>query len=291
VIEGKRSVHGIGIGLRQAIAEPLFEAEQLPPLAFVEIHPENYVRRGGRFRGMLERAQARWPILTHGLTLGLGAVEPADPSYVAALKRLLTQLNAPWHSEHLCFSGVDGVMTHDLLPLPFRHETVRVVVARVRELQDALERPVAIENISYYAHPGVAEMDEAQFLLEVLEGCDAKLLLDVNNVYVNSRNHGFDPLKFLERMPAERIVQLHVAGHSQRTVRGSAAGARQLLIDTHGAALRDEVYELLGHVLARVGPVPVLLERDQNFPPFQELCAELQRLHQLYSCSIGASWA
>jgi uncharacterized protein (UPF0276 family) len=159
---------------------------------------------------------------------------------------------------------------------------VRVVAARVRELQDALECPVAIENISYYAHPGVAEMDEAQFLLEVLERCDAKLLLDVNNVYVNSRNHGFDPLRFLERMPAERIVQIHIAGHSQR------AGGQ--LIDTHGSAVSDEVYELLAHVLRRVGPVPVLLERDQNFPLFHELCAELQRLHELYTCSIGASW-
>jgi uncharacterized protein (UPF0276 family) len=275
------AVHGIGLGLRQAIAETVLSAT-VPELQFVEIHPENYLQRGGRFRAWLERARARWPVLTHGLTLGFGAVEPAEPTYVAALKRFLREIDAPWHSEHLCFSSADGVMLHDLLPLPFRRDALDVAVARVRELQTALECPVAIENISYYAHPGPAEMDEAEFLSEVLERADAKLLLDVNNVYVNSKNHGFDPLRFLERMPLERVVQIHVAGHSQR---------EHLLIDTHGAAIRDEVYELLEHVLRRVGPVPVLLERDQNFPGFEVLHAELRRLHALYVRATGATWA
>jgi len=275
-------VHGVGIGLRQAIAESVFTAD-LPELRFVEIHPENFVRRGGRFRDMLERAQARWPVLTHGLTLGLGAVEPAPSGYLSDLKRFLSEVKAPWHSEHLCFSSADGVMLHDLLPLPFCRDAVEVAVARVCELQDALGLPVAIENVSYYAHPGAAEMDECQFLLEVLERSDAKLLLDVNNVFVNSRNHGFDAERFLARLPAERVVQIHVAGHMQR--------ADDLLIDTHGAPVRDEVYELLANVLRRVGPVPVLLERDQNFPPWSELREEIARLHALYVAATGATWA
>jgi uncharacterized protein (UPF0276 family) len=280
--EAASAYQGIGLGLRHAIGETMLAVADWPELAFVEVHPENYLERGGRFRTLLERARARWPVLTHGLSLGFGAVEPAEPAYVAQLKRFLAELNVPWHSEHLCFSSVDGAMSHDLLPLPFQREAVRVAVRRICELRDALERPIAIENISYYGHPGHAEMDEAEFLLEVLERADAKLLLDVNNVYVNSQNHGFDPLAFLDRMPAERVVQIHVAGHARRP--------DGLIIDTHGAGVRDEVYELLAYALARVGPVPVLLERDQHFPAFLELQSEVSRLHALYTRAMEARW-
>ena len=279
--QNELTVHGIGIGLRQAIAEPLLTST-LPELQFVELHPENYVQRGGRFRVLLERARARWPILTHGLSLGFGAVEPAEPQYVAQLKRFLAEVNAPWHSEHLCFSSADGVMLHDLLPLPFTRAAVRVAVERIRELRDALERPIAVENISYYAHAGTPELDEADFMLDVLERSDALLLLDVNNIYVNSKNHGLDAQRFLSRMPAERVVQIHIAGHSVRP--------DGTLIDTHGAAVRDEVYALLEDALRRVGRVPVLLERDQSFPDFAELSAEVVRLHALYTRVTGATW-
>lgn len=275
-------MHGVGIGLRQAIAEPLLTSAPAPEIRFVELHPENYVERGGRFRSMLERAQARWPVLTHGLTLGVGAVEPFEPQYVQTLKRFLAEIDAPWHSEHLCFSSPDGVMLHDLLPLPFRREAVDVAVARIRELRDAIERPVAIENISYYAHPGQAEMSEADFLLEVLERADCKLLLDVNNVFVNCTNHREDPLRFLAQMPMERVVQLHVAGHSQRD--------NGLIIDTHGEPVLEPVYALLEHTLRLTGPIPVLLERDQNFPSFDQLYGELRRIHAIYERATGASW-
>lgn len=276
------SVQGIGIGLRQTIADALF-ASDLPELKFLELHPENYVARGGRFFSMLERAEARWPLLTHGLTLGFGAVEPAEPGYVRQLKALLDRVHAPWHSEHLCFSSADGVMLHDLLPLPFRRESVNTAVARICELRDSLERPIAIENVSYYAHPGVQEMDEADFLLEVLDKSNAKLLLDVNNVFVNSKNHRFDARRFLDRMPSERVLQVHVAGHSVRP--------DGLIIDTHGEAVRDEVYALLEYALERIGPVPVLLERDQGFPAFAELAAEVRRLHEIYTrATAGEAW-
>jgi uncharacterized protein (UPF0276 family) len=281
VTEVSPFVCGIGLGLRQAFAEPLFAQRDLPELAFLEIHPENYLERGGRFAAMLERATERWPLLTHGLSLGFGAVEPAEPDYVAQLKQFLQRIHAPWHSEHLCFSSADAVMLHDLLPLPFRWEAVRTAVSRIRELRDRLECPIAVENVSYYAHPGAREMDEAEFLNEVLEQSDAKLLLDVNNVFVNSANHGFDARDFLDRMPTERVVQIHIAGHTQRP--------DGVIVDTHGAAVRDEVYELLAHVLQRTGPVPVLLERDQNYPDFARLSDEVRQLHALYTRALAHS--
>ncbi|HEX2677240.1 MAG TPA: DUF692 domain-containing protein [Polyangiales bacterium] len=274
------SVCGIGLGLRQGLAADLF-ASTLPELAFVEIHPENYLKRGGRFRVMLERARERWPVLTHGLTLGFGAVEPAPREYTASLRDFLDELDAPFHSEHLCFSGADGVMLHDLLPLPFRQDAIDTAVQRIRELRDTLQRPVAIENVSYYAHAGTPQLREVDFVLEVLERADAKLLLDVNNVFVNARNHGFDPHKYIERIPAERVVQLHVAGHSVRK--------DGLIIDSHGEAVREEVYALLEHALRRTGPRPVLLERDQNLPAFEALAHEVKRLHAIYQRATAPS--
>jgi uncharacterized protein (UPF0276 family) len=272
----------VGLGLRQGLADALFAAD-LPELKFVEVHPENYVRRGGRFRVLLDRARERWPVLTHGLTLGFGAVEPAEPAYVKQLGEFLRGIRAPWHSEHLCFSSVDGVMLHDLLPLPLRLEAADTAVHRIRELQDQLGLPVAVENVSYYAHPGEAHCTEIEFLLDVLERSDAKLLLDVNNVFVNAKNHGFDPYAYLDRIPVERVVQIHVAGHSVRE--------DGLLLDTHGDGIRDEVYQLLEHALRRIGPTPVLLERDQNFPDFAELSDEVRRLHAIYErATTGSAW-
>jgi uncharacterized protein len=273
VSQGEPRVHGIGIGYRFAMAESTL-ASQVDEIRWLEVHPENYVERGGRFRQALERARERWPFVTHGLTMGFGAVEPAEDAYMKPLKAFLHDLQVPWHSEHLCFSGADGVMLHDLLPLPFTREAVATAVQRIREARDRLELPIAIENISYYAEAGQSEMSEVEFLLEVLELADCELLLDVNNVYVNSRNHRFDPQRYIDRMPKERVVQIHVAGHHVRK--------DDLIIDTHGEPVRDEVYDLLEYTLGRVGRVPVLLERDQNFPPFAELVAEVKRLDAIY---------
>jgi uncharacterized protein (UPF0276 family) len=277
----ERRVEGIGIGFRQALAPRTLE-RSVPEIRWLELHPENYVLRGGRFRHLLEQAREHFPLVTHGLTMGFGAVEPAEDAYVRPLKAFLRDIGAPWHSEHLCFSGADGVMVHDLLAVPFTREGVTTAVARIREAQDRLELPIALENISYYAGTGPSEMPELDFLLEVLEGADAKLLLDVNNVYVNSKNHGFDARHYIDRVPAERVVQIHVAGH---TVRDDA-----LIIDTHGEPVRDEVYALLEYTLRRVGRVPVLLERDQNFPPFEELAAEVRRLDAIYRRATGTVW-
>lgn len=273
------AVNGIGIGFRYAIAEELLAAD-LPELRWLEIHPENYVDRGGRFRHRLDQAKERYPLATHGLTLGFGATAPADPTYVTALRRFLHDIRTPLHSEHLCFCGSGGAMLHDLLPLPFSAEAVDNASQRIQELRARIELPLALENVSYYAHPGSApEMDEAEFIQQVVQASDAHLLLDVNNVWVNSQNHGFDPRAFIDRLPLSRVIQIHVAGP---TVRPDG-----LIIDTHGEAVRDECYELLDYTLRKTGPKPVLLERDQNFPPFASLAAEIKRLSEIYQRATG----
>ncbi|HEY8427898.1 MAG TPA: DUF692 domain-containing protein, partial [Sandaracinaceae bacterium] len=241
---------------------------------WLEIHPENYVARGGSFAMNLERASERWSIVPHGLTLGFGTTSRFDPGYVRQLKRLLDRIDAPWYSDHLCFAGVGGTFLHDLLPLPFTRESIETAAARVRELRDAIERPVAIENISYYADPAPRAMEEPDFVVEVLEAADCLLLLDVNNVYVNSINHGFDPKPYIDRIPPERVVQIHVAGHFTRK--------DGIIIDTHGEPMCEGVYDLLAYTLERLGPVPVLLERDQNIPPLDELLGEVRRLTDIY---------
>jgi uncharacterized protein (UPF0276 family) len=273
-------IEGIGLGLRYAMAEATL-GRDVPGLRWLEIHPENYVQRGGRFRHVLERAKARFPFITHGLTLGFGAAEPAEDAYMQPLRAFLHEMGVPFHSEHLCFSGSGGVMVHDLLPLPFTREAVSTAVQRIGEARARLELPIAIENISYYSTLGAPEMPEQEFLLEVLERADCTLLLDVNNVFVNSQNHRFDPRAYLDRIPVERVAQIHVAGHSVRP--------DNLIIDTHGAALREEVYDLLDYALRRIGrPVPVLLERDQDFPDFDEIVAEIARLDAIYQAALLA---
>lgn len=273
------AVNGIGLGFRYAMAEEILSAE-LPQLRWLEIHPENYMGRGGRFRYRLDQARERFPLATHGLTLGFGATTPADTDYVTALQGFLHEIGTPFHSEHLCFCGSEGMMLHDLLPLPFTAEAVGHASQQVQALRSRLEVPLAVENVSYYAHPGGApEMDEAAFIWQVVEAADAHLLLDVNNIWVNSQNHGFDPYAFIDRLPLSRVIQIHVAGP---TVQPDG-----IIIDTHGEAVRQECYDLLEYTLRKTGPKPVLLERDQNFPPFAVLAAEIERLAVIYSRATG----
>lgn len=262
-------VEGIGLGLRHEIGAAMLERRP-PEIEWVEIHPENYVERGGSFEKLLADAAAIWPVVPHGLSLCFGTLEPFDRAYLARLRRFLEGIRAPWYSDHLCFGAVDGVALHDLLPLPFVPAAVDLACARIAELEDAIGIPVAIENVSYYAHPGPAAMTEIDFVVEVLERSGCRLMLDVNNVWVNARNHGFDPRAYIDRLPADRVVQIHVAGHLIRPGRP--------IIDTHAEPVCDDVYALLGHALRRTGPVPVLLERDGNFPPLDTLLAEMRRL-------------
>ncbi|MCA9606683.1 MAG: DUF692 domain-containing protein [Myxococcales bacterium] len=276
----KTPVEGVGLGLRHDLARELLDRRP-SEVRWLEIHPENYVARGGRFQLNLEEARDHWRLVTHGLTCGVGTVERFDPGYTRQLRDLLDAIDAPFHSEHMCFGGIDDTFLHDLLPLPFNAETVKVAAARAKELRDAIERPVAIENVSYYADPlDPGGWTEPEFLLEVLDAADAKLLLDVNNVYVNSKNHGFDPRPYIDRIPRERVVQIHVAGHF--------TGDDGLIIDTHGEPICDGVYELLAYTIARLGPVPVLLERDQNIPDLDTLLEEVRRLTAIYDRGVAA---
>jgi uncharacterized protein (UPF0276 family) len=272
---------GIGLGLRSPIAQPLFaEAGAPKALKWLEIHPENYLYRGGHYQSLLATARAKFPLLTHGLTMGFGQVDRFDATYLRDLRGLLTELRVPWHSDHLCFSAADGVFAHDLLPLPFHAEAVSVCVDRIHEAQDALGLPIAVEHISYYVTPPGSVMPELDHLNEVLERADARLLLDVNNVYVNAMNHGFDARAFIAGLPLERVVQLHVAGHHVRE-----DGSR---IDTHAEPVCEAVFELLDYTLRKLArPLPVLLERDDNFPEFGVLFAEIERLDAVYRAALA----
>lgn len=264
-----KRVAGIGLGLRAALAEDLL---QNPPaeLSWIECAPENYMRRGGRFPATLAQCAARWPVVTHGVSMSLGGTHPLDTAYLQTLKASLHEWDVPWHSDHLCFGVAGGVALHDLLPLPFTRAAAAHVAARVREAQDRVGVPMAVENITYYARPSDAEMDEADFVSEVVRSAGCRLLLDVNNVFVNAKNHGFDARAMLAKMPLDRVVQIHVAGHDDSDPR--------LVIDTHAEPIRSDIYDLLAWTLERTGPVPILLERDDNFPPWEELCNEIRRL-------------
>lgn len=271
---------GIGIGLRIEFASELF-ADTTTAIDFVEIHPENYVDRGGAHISMLERALDRYPVLTHGLTMGFGGVESPSASRLRALRGLLDRVGSPLHSDHFCFASARGRFAHELLPLPFDAATRDVAVDRIARMQDATGRPVAVENVSYYVKRALDPLDEIDALVEIVERANAKLLLDVNNVVVNAHNHGFDARAWLERVPYDRVAQIHVAGHLIRP--------DGLRIDTHGASVDAEVSELLGEVLLRTGPVPVLLERDSEMPSFEALARELATLRGIYDGAMNGA--
>jgi uncharacterized protein (UPF0276 family) len=272
---------GVGLGLRWEFLEEILEGPQLD-LGFLEVSPENYMRRGGYYPAALERLQDRYCFVTHGLTLSLGAIADPSAEYLSELKTEIARLGSPWHSDHLCFSTSGDRVLHELLPLKLCQENVVRVAERLQRVQDAVAAPMAFENVTWYVHPGQIELPEAEFIRRILDTSGAGLLLDVNNVYVNAQNHGFDPHAFIADLPLERVVEIHVAGHTQ-----TPSG---LILDTHGTAVCDPVYELLRFTLERSGPVPVLLERDNDVPSLSELMAEVGRLRQVYA-EATARWA
>jgi uncharacterized protein len=259
-------VHGQGLGLRRALLRPL--EESLSTVDFMEIAPENWIGIGGHLGRRLRAMTERIPFVCHGLSLNLGGTAPLDLEFVAQLKTFFSRHQIQCYSEHLSFCGDDGLL-YDLMPIPFTAEAVDHVSKRIRHVQDLLERRIAIENVSYYCAPG-AEMSELDFLNAVLSDADCDLLLDINNIYVNSVNHGYDPRAFLAGVPTTRIAYAHIAGHHQE--------APDLIIDTHGAMVIDPVWTLLREAYARFGVFPTLLERDFNLPPISELLAEMSRI-------------
>lgn len=263
-------VRGAGLGLRRAFIGPLAEH---PPesVDFYEVAPENWMRIGGKLGKQFRSLTERLPFVCHGLSLSLGGPAPLDEDFLRELKVFLDRHHIRLYSEHLSYCG-DGGHLYDLMPIPFTEDAVRYTAGRIRRTQEILERRIAIENISYYAAPG-KEMDEIDFLRAVLAEADCDLLLDVNNVYVNSVNHGYEPRGFIDAVPLDRIVYVHIAGHFVQ--------AEDLLVDTHGAGIVDPVWRLLDHFYARSGVLPTLLERDFNIPPLPELLAEVESIRGL----------
>jgi uncharacterized protein (UPF0276 family) len=279
----------VGLGLRWEFIDELLERK--PSLDFIEISPENYIGRGGYYDAALDRALELWPVVTHGLTMSLGGVDPLRDADLAALRVFLDRVQTKWHSEHLCFTTVGGVVLHDLLPIPFKASEVIRVADRIRRAQDAIQKPLAVENVSFYLHLGKAEMSEPEFITQVCERADCGLMLDVNNAFVNATNFGFDVDEFIRGLPLQRVVQMHVAGHDwyqegswERTTKPRDLGSREgkLIVDTHGSDCCDEVLALLERTLEKTGPVPVLLERDQSFDTLDSLLAEVASIKGIW---------
>jgi len=272
----------VGLGYRRALHDELMAAPR-DALDFVELAPENYLGLGGRWARRLEAVSAKWPVVTHGLALSLGGDDPLDASLVDGLAAFTDQVGTPWHSDHLSWARHGGHHLHELLPLPLTRETARHVAARVRDVASALPVPMAVENISAYGRYPEDTLTEADFVTEVVERADCRLLLDVNNLYVNSVNFGFDPYEALRRMPLEAVCQIHVAGFHREEVEPEGGGPRaEILVDTHGAPIADPVWPLLEAALRRTGPVPVLLERDHHIPPLAELLTEVAHIRAVF---------
>ena len=264
-------ISGVGLGLRREIMDDIYYATKPRP-AFIEIAPENWIDVGGRLGRGFRKIAERFPVVCHGLSLSLGSPEPLDWDLLAKIKEFFQQVPVVLYSEHLSYCKLGNAHLYDLFPIPFCDEAVKHVSERIRQVQDFLERQIAIENVTYYT-PILPQMEEAEFLKTVLDESGAKLLLDVNNVYVNACNHKYDPYEFLGKLPLDKVAYMHMAGHFQEK--------EDLIIDTHGEAIIDPVYQLFGWLIARMSPVPVLLERDFGFDDIESLFEELQTLQQM----------
>jgi len=263
-------VTGAGLGFRRPLADKLKHVEP-GEIDFMEIAPENWIHVGGALGKKLRWFTERYPFLIHGLSLSIGAPSPLDEQLVRDIKDFMAKHKIRMYSEHLSSCGDDGQL-YDLMPIPFTEEAVKYVAARVRRVQDILEQRIALENVSYYA-PTDTSMSEADFTLAVLEEADCDLMLDINNIVVNSINHKYDAREFMLKMPADRIRYFHLAGHHVE--------AEDLRIDTHGSAVDQQSWQLLRDAYAHFGVVPTLLERDFNFPPISELLDEVRQIRNL----------
>lgn len=271
---------GVGVGLRKPhVAQVVSER---PAMAWFEIISENYFAEGGVQRANLEAVRSAYPVVPHGVSLSIGGTDPLDSSYLASLKSLVKRVEAPWFSDHLCWTGVAGVDTHDLLPLPFTSETLRIVAERVKRVQGEVGAPLSLENPSTYLTFRESTFAEHEFLAEVAERADCGILLDVNNVFVSARNHGFDAHAYIDAIPADRVVQIHLAGHEDR-------GA--YLLDTHSTPVPGPVWDLYRRAIARCGSISTLVEWDQDIPPWDRLVSEAELAAQVRRESVGQAAA
>ncbi|MGI9341765.1 MAG: HvfB family MNIO-type RiPP peptide maturase [Gammaproteobacteria bacterium] len=270
-------LQGAGLGLRRALTGPF--AAQLPEqVDFLEVVPENWINVGGRYGRRFREISEHYPLVAHGLSLSIGSPAPLDEHLLGQLKKFLDTNRVVAYSDHLSFCSDHGHL-YDLMPIPFTPEAVQYVAERIRRVQETLDRRIAMENISYYAAPS-AEMSEIEFITAVLEEADCDLLLDVNNIYVNSINHRYDAREFLTALPAERVTYFHVAGHFVE--------AEDLRVDTHAAPVIDPVWDLLADAYRHFGNIPTLLERDFNIPPLEELLVEVEQISRLQAEHGGA---
>jgi len=261
----------VGIGFRKDFAEEFLAADILHP-AFVELAPENWMGIGGYWKKIIKQLAEKYPITSHGLSLSIGSPEPLDWAFLKHVKEFITEYDIQIYSEHLSFSKCDNAHLYDLLPIPFREDTIRPVAERIRQVQDFLEMKIAIENVSYYT-PVAAEMSELEFINTIIKEADCNLLLDVNNVFVNAFNHQYNAKEFIQGLPLDKVSYIHMAGHEQVE--------SDLIIDTHGEDIIEPVYDLFDYTTQRVQPVPVLLERDFNIPALHHLQSEITKLENI----------
>jgi uncharacterized protein len=261
---------GHGLGLRPVYYEEILNSH--PPVDWFEIISENYMVPGGRPLDMLERVRADYPIVMHGVSLSIASTDPLDADYLDGLTALAERVEPKWISDHLCWTGVHGVNLHDLLPIPYTQESLKHVSDRILRVQDRLKRRIAIENVSSYVAFKESDMTEWEFIAEMAARADCLLLLDVNNIFVSSFNHDFDAERFIDSIPVERVVQFHMAGHTDSETHK---------VDTHDQPICDDVWTLYARARRRFGDVSAMIERDDNFPPFAELLAELQKMRDI----------
>jgi uncharacterized protein (UPF0276 family) len=257
---------GVGVGLRTVHFGHILSKE--PDVDFFEAITENFLDTGGRPRHVLDRVAARYPIVLHGVSMSIGGTDPLDVAYLKKVKALAARTKARWVSDHLCFTGVAGRNTHDLLPIPYTEESLRHVARRVRKASEILGQPLVLENPSSYLEFRSSTMSEAVFFARLLEEADCGMLLDVNNVYVSSVNHGFDPFAYLDTLPADRVVQYHLAGHTDKGTH---------LLDTHSARMKKKVWDLYAHAIRRTGARATLYEWDEDIPSFASVHREAKK--------------
>ena len=257
------SDYGVGIGLRVPHYQHIFAKK--PVVNWFEIISENFMVDGGRPLQILDQILERYRVVQHGVSMYFGSAEPLNREHLTRLKKLVKRTKTPWLTDHLCWGSVDGRYTHDLMPMPYTFEAAKRAAQKIREARDFLEVPIAVENVSSYAEFHVSEMTEWEFLNEVVENADCGILLDVNNIYVSSRNHSFDPFEYLNSVPAERVAQIHIAGHSKY---------QKYILDTHDHPVIDPVWALYARAIEMAGPTATLLEWDDRIPSFNEVHRE-----------------